>query len=445
MEIKTITQIRELRDSIREQIKEVDFNEFIAETYGGELEYNYKGIIGGLEALLTDISTLTKAPKKFIKISTSAERTNIVNYLTRIDSYFNSPTSYLAQFEALKILLRGFNVRSFSERQIEFESEIEETRKIKLELQQELAEVKKLKTEIEENNLSIETKAEESNEKLDEIESQLDKIIKRKEELIEQSETLEEINTDLYSIKEKATENLEEIVSSMTESKSNEKLITSFANKIQERDKRLGELEQNTEENNKKLNDYENERFSILEESKELIESAKKALNYKTAEGISASFQTQYDNANNKSVLGWWLFGAIICLISTILLGLWVLESTTTTNNVGLIIGRISLLPLPIIGAIFCANQYTKQKNIIEDYAYKMVLSKSMVGFSEQLKKNGSESNEEYIHYIKTALEEIHKDPLRKRDKNKENKNETPQLKDLVEFAEKMVKMTKVE
>jgi hypothetical protein len=41
----------------------------------------------------------------------------------------------------------------------------------------------------------------------------------------------------------------------------------------------------------------------------------------------------------------------------------------------------------------------------------------------------------EYVHYIKTALEEIHKDPLRKREKskiNKVNKDEAPALKDLV-------------
>ena len=443
MEIGTITQIREKRDSIREKIKDFDFNDYSSETYGGESEYNFKGIIGGVEALLTDISTLTKASRKFVKISTSAERSNIVSYLTRIDTYIESPNTFLAQFEALKVLLRGYNVRSFYDRQIEFELEIEETRKIKLQLQQELVEVKKLKNEIEKNNSEIEERIESSTNKLTEIETQLEDITKKKDDIVEQSESLDDINTNLASIKEKANENLDEILTAMTESKSNEKLISSFANKVQERDEKLVELEHKTKGNSEKLSEYEKERVDILKKSKELIESAKQALNYKTAEGISASFQTQYTSANEKSKLGWWIFGAIICLLSTIALGLWVLESTTT--SVGLIIGRISLLPLPIIGAIFCANQYTKQKNIIEDYAYKMVLSKSMVGFSEQLKKNGTEDNEEYIHYIKTALEEIHKDPLRKRDKNEKTKTETPQLKDLVEVAEKIIKMTKVE
>ena len=443
MELATINQIRDKRDSLREKIKDADFSTNGSQTYGGENEYNFKGLVGGIEALLTDLSTLTKAPRKFVKLSTSLERTNIVNFLTEIEIYFDSPQNYLPQFEGLKTLLRGYNVRSFSERQIEFESEIEETRKIKLQLQQELVEVKKIREEIESNNSTIDENVENTATKLTEIESQLEEITKRKDELVEQSETLEEINTELGTTKEKASKNLDEIVTSMAESKSNEKLISQFASKVQDRDRRLDELEQNIVINKDKLADYQKERVKILEEADKLIEASKKALNYTTAEGISASFQSQYVISNNFWIIAGWISGAIICLLGTVELGIWVLE--TETGKIVPLIGRISLLPLPIIGAVFCANQYTKQKNIIEDYAYKMVLSKAIVGFSEQLKKNGSETNEEYIHYVKTALEEIHKDPLRKRDKNKESKNEAPGLKDVVEMAEKIIKMSKPE
>ena len=40
------------------------------DNYGSENEYSFKGIIGGIDCLLTDISTLTKAPNKFIALST---------------------------------------------------------------------------------------------------------------------------------------------------------------------------------------------------------------------------------------------------------------------------------------------------------------------------------------------------------------------------------------
>lgn len=443
MELNTVNQIREKRDEIREHIKDLNLRDYDDTVYGSENEYTFKGLIGGIGALLTDISTLTRYPSKFAKISTYTERNNILSYLTRIKTYLESPTNYIVQFEALKILLRSFNVRYFSERQIEFESEIEEVRKIKLQLQQVLVDSKKLKDEIDESNTNIEEKLEISKEKLEEVENELGTIITRKTELTEQTETLETINTNLETIKETASENLTEINDSLTVSKSNEKLITSFAKKVQDREKRLDELEQKTEDNNKKLSDYDTQRKAILEKANNLIESSKKALNYTTAVGISASFQGQYENSNNKWIFGSWILGAVVCLIGTICLGIWILQ--VNPDNIGVLVGRISLLPLPIIGAIFCANQYTKQKNIIEDYAYKMVLSKAIVGFSEQLKKNGTDENEEYVHYIKTALEEIHRDPLRKRDSKKSSEVKESSLKDLVEMAERIVKMTKVE
>ncbi|MBA4155798.1 hypothetical protein, partial [Flavobacterium sp.] len=250
----------------------------------------------------------------------------------------------------------------------------------------------------------------------------------------------------LEKVKEEADENLEGIVESYNEVKANEKVINSFAQKVQERDNRLIELQQLTDENKQKLADYENERIKILDEAKKLIESAKTALNYKTAEGISASFQTQHEDARKWKFSGSWIIASSIFIVIAIGLGIWIL--TEKTDELHIIIGRIALIPLPIIAAIFCANQYVKQKNIIEDYAYKMVLAKSIVGFSEQLKKDSSEDKGEYVHYMKVALDEIHKDPLRKRNSTKSedksgNKIENLSLKDFVDVVDKLSKIGK--
>lgn len=438
----TIERIRTLRDEIREKIKEADKKANQNQKYGGEAEYTYKGLIGGIDALLTDISTLTSSPNKFVRISSHAERNNIVSYLTHIQTYFNTPGNYIPQFELLKTLLRSLNVRNFSERQIEFEKEVVEVRKIKLELEQELKEVKGIKEAIDENKVNIDKYENEIGDRLKSIEEQLVEITENKDTLVEQSETLEETIEEVKSLKALAQENLEGIKESYNESKSNEKLIKSFSDKIYESEKQVELLEQKSKDNSLKLNEYEEERQNILKRAEDLIESAKKALNYKTAEGISASFQTQYDNSNNKGLFWGWIIGAIFFLSLSIGLGIWIALPEPSTS-IALIIARISLLPLPIAGTIFCGNQYIKQKNIAEDYAYKTVLSKAIVGFSEELKKHGSENNEEYVHYIKTALKEIHKDPLRKRDKIKKDNKEKSNLNELVEVVEKVVKMSK--
>jgi hypothetical protein len=443
MELTTINNIREKRDSIREKIKDLNLKNYGSEKYGSENEYTFRGLITEIEALLTDISTLSRYPSKFVKVSTYTERNNIYSNLTRIETYLESPAHYIPYFEELKTLFRSYNVRYFSDRQVEFESEVEEVRKIKIELQQVLIDSKELNRNIEDSNSTLEEKLEKSNINLEEIEKELEKIIEQKNKLIEQSETLETINVNLETINETASENLVEITGSLTESKSNEKLITSFADKVLDREMRLDNLELKTQTHNKKLEEYDTERKAILTEANKLIESSKKALNYTTAEGISASFQEQYTNSNNWKIFGSWILGAVVCLLGTIALGIWILH--TKDDSIGILVGRISLLPLPIIGAVFCANQYTKQKNIIEDYAYKMVLSKAIVGFSEQLKKNGTDNNEEYVHYIKTALIEIHKDPLRKREKTKQTETKDTNFKDLIEVAERIVKLTKAE
>jgi len=441
MELASISSIRNLRDSIREKLKTIDRNIYASDTYGSENEYTFSRLIGNIDSLLTDLSTLTRAPKKFVRLSTLNERNTIISYLTRIDTYYNSPANYVPQFEALKILLRSYNLRFSEDRQVEFVKELENVLNLKLHLEEELIEIRDLKSEIDKNDTLIKESYDSSSDNFLKISNLLTSINETKDTLIAQSNDLEEINGELIDIKNTALSNLEEIQSSAVESKSNEKLIDSFASKIHEREKRFEQLEHNTTQNNEKLIAYDDERKSILLESNNLIDSAKKALNYKTAEGISASFQGHYNTSNNKWIISGWIIGAIICLGSTVGLGIWVLQTAPT--EIGLLIGRISLLPLPIIGAVFCANQYTKQKNIIEDYAYKMVLSKAIVGFSEQLKKNGSDNDEEYVHYIKTALEEIHKDPLRKRESKKSEKS--TDLNGLVEIAERIVKMTKVE
>ena len=84
MEIETINKIRNERDAIRKQIKNINFKEFNSQTYGDEDEYTIKDLISTIESLLTDISTLTKYPSRFVKISTYNERDDIYKYLHRI-------------------------------------------------------------------------------------------------------------------------------------------------------------------------------------------------------------------------------------------------------------------------------------------------------------------------------------------------------------------------
>jgi hypothetical protein len=437
-ELGTIEGIKSLRDEIRVKIK--DLSSYSKDLYGKENEYSHKGIVGGIQSLLIDLSTLTKARNKFIQISTYDERQNILNYLVVIRDNFETPNIYIEHFELLKLILRSYGVRNFSDRQLEFENECQEVLKLKIQFEEELKDVRKIKSKI----LAEEKKVIENSEKYEinaaKIVDEIEAVVEHKTKLINESSNLQSVLESSTEILEKIQEHETLVNTSSTSVKTNEKLIDSFANKVQEKDNRLTELEQEIIKQKEKVVNYENERSKILKDAKQLIESAKQALNYKTAEGISASFNTRFDEASSPWRYYPWLIGGGLSILAAIALGIVILY---TTEGTGMILGRISLIPLPIISAIFCAKQYTKQKNLIEDYAYKMVLAKAIVGFSEQLKKNGSEDNSEYVHYIKTSLEEIHKDPLRKRDKEKVSKELS--LDGIIDIAEKLKKITKVE
>jgi hypothetical protein len=179
-----------------------------------------------------------------------------------------------------------------------------------------------------------------------------------------------------------------------------------------------------------------------------LINEAKAALNYKNAEGLSAAFSEQLEETKSKKNTIGWLAGAIIFLGITILIGVWIItgwwiDTTASTENQMLLnlIGRLSMIPFTITGSIFCANQYTKQKNLIEDYAYKTTIAKSMVAFSEELR---NKDPERYAEYISTILKEIHQDPLRKRGKNADeftlNKESTGMIENLISLLQTVLK-----
>ena len=203
-----------------------------------------------------------------------------------------------------------------------------------------------------------------------------------------------------------------------------------------------------TNKYNLALNNYTAEYTKQLEDAKNLIETAKEALHYKNAEGLSAAYATQLNEANNKYRLGGWLAGAIFFLLITLAIGMWIMlgwgiDSATSTENQMLLnlIGRLSMIPFTITGSIFCANQYTKQKNLIEDYAYKTTIARSMVAFSEELR---NKDPERYAEYISTILKEIHQDPLRKRGKNADeftlNKESTGIIENLISLLQTVLK-----
>lgn len=443
MEINSIEQLREIRDKLRAAIKEFDTKEFSEDLFGAEHEYDAKGIIAGADAIVTDIAATIRAPKQFLQSSNHEERTNINNKLIQLEKCIKNKdlAGACTSIEALKPILRSFAIRYDDSRLSEF---IEHTNELQKHIQsfyEALSEAKKVNKESE---LACE-----------EISKQRQTAIHFEQELqvthAELNEKLQEIEKLRESSKStlnKDISNSEDIKSILDTVRSQAELIESFSEKIATRETQLQDQEIKTQTYNEELKKFTEERNQHLTEAGQLIESAKQALQYKTAEGLSAAFSIQHEEYENPKIIWGWVAGAAAFIIAAITLGF--ILTTGQEASISIIISRISLIPILIGGAIFCASQYSRQKRIADDYAYKMVLAKSLVGFSEQLSSQ-EDKGDEYQLYIKSVLSQILTDPQRSRTKKpSNNKNYTSELdleetlvslKDIPQELEKLAKL----
>ena len=449
MKTNTIIAIEELREKILNTI--VEYRAYYLQqgtnmdepVYGSEKEYSINTIIHTIQNLLGDVAYLVNAHNVFLSTYTYSEREKIKNQLNQVSQHLHNRNNHyvVSVLEELKILMRIWNVR-IDKRKLEgFNDELEHTRQLKASIENDMIDVK-----------SIMEKVNAAHEEILMHKEQLESCLG---DIRKQQETLRVMQTDeqaeLSSIKEtlKMVSNNEQIISQNLE-KTNlaKKLFDDFLQKISERESQLQQQESETSKYNDALKNFASDYAVKLEEAKILINEAKAALNYKNAEGLSAAFSEQLKETKSKKNTIGWLVGAIIFLGITILIGVWIItgwwiDTTASTENQMLLnlIGRLSMIPFTITGSIFCANQYTKQKNLIEDYAYKTTIAKSMVAFSEELR---NKDPERYAEYISTILKEIHQDPLRKRGKNADeftlNKESTGIIENLISLLQTVLK-----
>lgn len=266
---------------------------------------------------------------------------------------------------------------------------------------------------------------------------EIDKDLEIKNWIIENIDDLKEKYDELESKIQDINHNHSDSSELLNEIKEHKEKFNSFVEKIDDREKIISSQHEKINNDNneiEKLNEKYNEK---LEESKELIESAKQALSYKTAEWISAAIQSQYDSANKWYNTIWWIILSIIFLIWTFAFAYCTYN--TEIKSIYQFLSRFSFIMLWVSVSIFSASRYVKQKNIIEDYAYKLVLAKSIIWFSEELKKWWEEW---YQKYITKTLEELLQDPLREKG-SKNAKIDMNWLKDWIWFIKELKDLIK--
>ncbi|ATU05316.1 hypothetical protein BKN14_02565 [Candidatus Gracilibacteria bacterium HOT-871] len=412
------TTIKEI--SLRVTELEKIFNRFVVQSKQNydsvDIFYSdttFEEFIKSFEYVMRILRFLTKSHNLFLTITTESERTDILNNLSNLISYMPRGVTYandiIIYTDRLKTIIRQYDglVLTRKEYVSEFKDEL-------LELQKQAVVIKEIFNHIKED-------------------------VDKKEELANKMQDLQDKYGDLSSYVndiQNTTQNASEILEDMQGKKDN---FDDFFDKIDTRTKELDNQQLKTDDFVRQLKEFKEQQDLKMEEAEKLINDAKKALHYKTTEGISAAIQAQYDDAK-QNTLGWWLFVAIIFLGLGIGFGIYALFQELTIFG---FIGRFAIITLLVGAAIFSAQQYVRQKNIIEDYAYKLVLVKSIIGFSEELLKIEDKTNSGYQIYITRTLNELLQDPLRYKGGKANDLQLAPLVKEVLELSKEIKGLVK--
>lgn len=447
----SISNIQSSLATLQENL--LNFRKYLKENYtdtmntgqwGSEKEYSPNGLLGGIQNIITDLSYLVKNPATFIRLSTYEDRQSIHQYLSRLSNDTNNcySSDIASQLDSLKKILRPYNLRTDKQRMIVYQQKIDELTKQAEHLTQVLKEAREREKDINEIYSLVSEQAEEISNKEKAITTSLSQSKAIEEQLDTLKEDLEAVAKEIHTLNSTSSSLKDETIAYKDE-------VKEFAEEISEHQKQIEKQNAQFEVFKEILDKNITEQKQYLEDALKLIEQSKLALNYTTSVGLSASFDAQCKYLTGKwgYKLWGWLVASVVSIVGIIAIGIWLITTQHSQGNGDYsliwiqIFGKLSMIPLLITATIFCANQYTKQKGLLEDYSYKLRLAQSMVAFSEELREKDSEK---YKEYLSSVLKEILKDPLRiKIDPNKSSTTKGDVLisKDSLPLLEKLISL----
>ena len=438
----SLANLQENLPTFRQYLKDNYATSLDTGQWGSESEYAPNGLVGAIQNIITDLTCLVKNPDYFIRLSTYDDRNSIHQYLSQIASYVKSPSpsNIVSPLDYLKKLLRPYNLRTDKKRMIVFQQEIDELTRKAEQITQTLEEIQNKESSINQISIEVSEQANAISERKDSIETLLKQSEETKEQLDNLKEELEEVAEEIRTSQTASSEAKTKTIACRDE-------VEEFVEEINEHEKRIEKQKAQFETFKETLDKNTTEQGKYLNEASNLIEQSKLALGYTTSVGLSASFDAQCKELKGwQSIKLWiWLVASTLSIIGVISIGIWLINGNHHATNGDVasmwmqIVSKISMVPLLVTATIFCANQYSKQKNLLEDYSYKLTLAKSMIAFSEELREKDPER---YREYLSMVLSEIHQDPLRYRvnpNAKEESKSDVLVSEEALKFTERIL------
>jgi len=353
------------------------------------------------------------------------------------------------KIEELHVAIWKYDLNNLSDEVLGFEKKMNQLKQLELksqELKKTLEEglsvkdqLSQLTNEAQDNNENIQKLLDSSNENIESIAeyltqaTQTDQQIAAKLVTVQQNET--SINAHLATSK---SSNIE--INAIEDSiKKFHGSIDDYSNKMQETEiASSNTVKENTEKTQ-----------NLISELDDLEGQIKDQIQKATGHSLFHSFQTRKE-AIIKSKKFWTKAIAAVLFI-TILWSVWLIFTTTNINNVFYLKLTIAA---PLFYALgFCTLQYSHERRLEEEYAFKSNISISLIPYQELVEKlvgDDPEEKKKYTAFIIDSISKVYTSPTDKVFDHKKQKKHNgfdkeglKQLKPLIDFITSTAKAAK--
>jgi hypothetical protein len=262
-------------------------------------------------------------------------------------------------------------------------------------------ELEKLLGEIQKSSTDVQSLLATSLTSNDSIKGELDKAVDAAQKAVAHLTTIQQNDITASQLLSNSKANNSEIVT--LEGKIRE-FFNAIDNYKKDIDTTSGQAKTSVAENKKQTDD-------LITELKRLENQIKDQLEKATGFSLFHSFQTRQGNLKKSRNFWLWALASIIVL-SIVLTA--IIAFTTTDFNVAFYLKLSMSLPL-IYAIVFCSTQYTRERKLEEEYAFKSNISISLVPYQELVEKlvaNGKpEDREKFTAFIIESINKVFTSP----------------------------------
>lgn len=262
-------------------------------------------------------------------------------------------------------------------------------------------ELEKLLKEIQKSSTDLQTLLDNAQTNNDSIKENLDKSLESAQKAAAHLSTIQQNDITATQLLSNSVQNNSEIVTF-------EGKIREFFNAI---DTYKKEIDATSEQAKTNVAGNKKETDDLVKNLKTLQDQIKDQLQKATGFSLFHSFQTRQGNL--KTSRNFWLFA--LASVIALSIGLTAVIAFTTDNfNVAFYLKLSMSLPL-IYAIVFCSTQYTRERKLEEEYAFKSNISISLIAYQELVEKlvakGKPEDREKFTAFIIESINKVFTSP----------------------------------